>query len=192
MVGATARLIRAIAGVGAVVLSAGIEAAPAPAWVVDAACREGHPQGRYELRDGDGQLRVAGAFNDGRRAGSFIFWSGAGVRLAHIPFDDDARNGTLALWHDGPAGREPVRWLESVWHHGVRDGQTRSWFGDGRPRDESEYVEGRLAASRGWTDAGERLTDDVALERARADAATEDAYFSALDQIVRDHLPRCD
>ena len=42
--------------------------------VVDGACRDGLPNGRYELRRADGRLRVVGAFNHGRRTGSFIFW----------------------------------------------------------------------------------------------------------------------
>ena len=46
-------------------------------------CRDGQPHGRYELRDRRGKLRVAGAFNRGRRTGSFIFWTAAGSRCPH-------------------------------------------------------------------------------------------------------------
>src|SRR5207237_5726346 len=42
---------------------------------VHVACRDGAPHGAYELRASDGQLRVAGAFNRGKRTGSFIFWT---------------------------------------------------------------------------------------------------------------------
>src|SRR5436190_5953677 len=77
-------------------LAAGVAAAQSLPLVVDGGCREGLPHGRYELRTATGALRVAGAFNHGKRTGSFLFWSASGSRVAHLPYDDDARNGTLA------------------------------------------------------------------------------------------------
>src|SRR5678815_1478271 len=79
-------------------------------YVVDGACREGVAQGRYELRTSSGALRVTGAFNHGTRTGSFIFWEPSGALVAHIPYDEDARNGTLATWYEGAVkGAEPAR-----------------------------------------------------------------------------------
>ena len=195
MVGEAARLTRSagtLAPLAAAMLAAGVVAAPMPEWVVDANCRDGEPQGPYELRSGDGQLRVAGAFNAGRRTGSFIFWTAGGVRIAHIPYDDGERNGTVATWYAGAPGREPARHLESAWRHGRRDGLTRSWYADGHRRSETEYAAGRIVASTGWTDAGRRLSEAAARELARRDADAADAQYAELDALVGTHMPRCD
>jgi hypothetical protein len=167
-------------------------AATMATWVADGNCRDGRPQGPYELRTGQGQLRVAGAFNEGTRTGSFIFWSDAGVRIAHLPFDHGQLNGTVAIWYEAPAGGEPPRRFESTWRRGKRDGETRSWYRDGHPRVHTEYTAGRIVASAGWTDAGARLTDAAARELAQQDAAAVDALYTELDALVREHMPRCD
>lgn len=172
---------------------AAMAGADAPTWVVDGSCRDGQPHGRYELRNGDGALRVAGAFNYGKRTGSFIFWTAAGARVAHIPYEEDVRNGTLATWYDvRRAGGEPPRRFESVWRQGMRDGLTRTWYVDGRHRSETEYARGRQVASAGWTNAGTRLTERAARDLAERDAAAADAYYAELETLVRNHLPRCD
>ena len=59
----------------AVALLGGAAPADAQTLHATAACRDGLPHGAYELRSSDGRLRVAGAFNRGRRTGSFIFWT---------------------------------------------------------------------------------------------------------------------
>ena len=90
MVGANARLTLLAIACWAV---AGLAAAQSPAYVIDGGCRDGVPHGRYELRSSSGTLRIAGAFNRGKRTGSFIFWDGSGSRIAHIPYDDDVVRG---------------------------------------------------------------------------------------------------
>ena len=81
--------------------------------VVEGNCREGQPHGAYELRSPAGQVRVVGAFNKGRRTGSFLFWSSRGVRIAQLPYDDGALSGTLALWYtNGERTAEPAPKLE--------------------------------------------------------------------------------
>ena len=118
MVGSPPRLI-ACAVAAAAMLGLGPTAASAQALRIVASCRDGYPHGAYELRSASGELRVAGAFNRGKRTSSFLFWSGKGVRIAHIPFDEDERSGTLSLWYeDGPAGREPQQKLEAVFSGG--------------------------------------------------------------------------
>jgi hypothetical protein len=191
VVGEAARLIRATLFVAASLSAAGIAGAPAT-WIVDSNCRDGQPQGPYQLRSSDGQLRIAGAFNEGKRTGSFIFWTAEGVRAAHVPYDDDLRNGTVALWYEGPPGREPPRRFESVWHHGAREGATRAWYADGRRRSETDYAGGRIAGTIGWTDTGAAVTDAVAHEMAEHDAGVADAIYASLDALIRDHLPRCE
>jgi len=195
VVGEAARLrlpAGAMIPLAAAMLAAGAAAAPMSQWVVDAGCRDGTPQGPYQLRSAGGQLRVAGAFNAGRRTGSFIFWTAEGVRIAHIPYDDGERNGTVATWYAGAPGREPARRLESPWRHGRRDGLTRSWYADGRRRSETEYAAGRIVASAGWSDAGRRLSDAAARELALRDAEAADAQCAELDALVDGHLPRCE
>jgi hypothetical protein len=192
VVGEAARLIRATLVLAVSSLAAAIAAAAPQTWSVEGTCRDGQPQGPYELRSGDGQLRVAGAFNEGRRTGSFIFWAEDGARAAHVPYDNGVRNGTLALWYPGPPGREPARRFESVWHHGSRDGEMRSWYADGQRRSDADYAAGRLVSAIGWTDTGARLGDAAARELAEHEAASADAIYGELDTLIRDHLPRCD
>ena len=192
MVGEAARLIRAMSFSAASLLAAGVAGAPSPAWIVDGNCRDGQVQGPYQLRGSDGQLRIAGAFNEGRRTGSFIFWTANGVRAAHIPYDNGVRNGTVAIWYEGPPGREPARRFESVWHHGARDGPTRAWYADGHRRSETEYADGHIVRTIGWTDEGELASDTAARAMAEHDEAAIDAIYAALDALIRDHLPKCE
>ena len=190
MVGQVARLTPFLFALSVV---SGIASAQQPTWIVDGSCRDGEPHGRYELRSGNGTLRVVGAFNHGKRTGSFIFWTVSGSRAAHIPYDDDLRNGTLATWHETRlVASEPPRRFESMWRHGARDGLTRSWYSDGHRRLETEYARGRQAASIGWTAAGARLSERAAGEIAERDALLADAYYAELEALVRNHLPRCD
>jgi hypothetical protein len=194
MVGEAARLTRSRAALAFLVAltTTAFAAASRAAWDIEATCRDGRAQGPYQLRSGDGQLRVAGAFNEGKRTGSFIFWATNGVRAAHIPYDEDARNGTIATWYPGVPGREPARHFESTWRRDAREGITRSWYADGRHRAETEYAQGRIVASVGWSDSGERLSDAAAREVAQRDADALDALYADLDALIREHLPRCD
>jgi hypothetical protein len=192
VVGEAARLIRATLLIAASLMATGIAGAQSPTWTVDGNCRDGRPHGPYQLRSGSGQLRIAGAFNEGKRTGSFIFWTADGVRAAHVPYDDDLRNGTVALWYEGPPGREPPPRFESVWHHGTRDGATRSWYTNGRRRSETDYAGGRIAGTIGWTDTGAPVTDAVAHEMAGHDAGVADAIYASLDALIRDHSPHCE
>ena len=191
MVGKNAQLTLSVA---MFVLGAGaVAAAPAESYVVDGACREGVAQGRYELRTSSGALRVVGAFNHGRRTGSFIFWEPSGARVAHIPYDDDARNGTLATWHEGAAaGAEPSRRQESTWRRGARDGPMRTWFRDGHRRSEADFAHGTLVRATAWSNAGTKLTGRAAREVVERDAAAADVFSTDLEALVRTHLPRCD
>jgi hypothetical protein len=191
MVGASAGLTARLAAL--VALFAGTAFAQAPEWRVDGSCRDGRPHGRYELRNAAGALRVAGAFNHGKRTASFIFWTDDGVRIAHIPYDEDARNGTLATWYDARrAGADGARRFESSFRHGVRDGLTRTWYRSGHRRLEAEYDHGRLVRAAAWRDAGTPLDDRAAREVAQRDAAAGDADYARLEALVRQHTPRCE
>lgn len=188
MVGAAALAFGALA---ALAFAAQLAAA-AGGWTVNGTCREGRPQGPYQLRGDNGQLRVSGAFNDGTRTGSFIFWRENGVREAHVPYDDRGlRNGTVATWYEGPPGREPPRHLESAWRHGRRDGETRTWYPDGHRRSQTLYAEGRIASSVGWTDAGEALSQVAARELAERDERAADAEYASHDALIEQHMARC-
>jgi len=174
-------------------LAAGVAAAQSPAYVVDGSCRDGLPHGRYELRSSSGELRVAGAFNRGKRTGSFIFWDDAGSRIAHIPYDDDVRSGTLATWYEARTRAvEPARRDESSWRRGSREGVTRTWYRDGHRRTEAEFERGTVVTSVGWADAGARLSDRAARNAVERDAATADGQYVELEALVRTHLPHCD
>ena len=93
---------------------------------------------------------ILGAFAKGRRTGTFLFWASTGARIAVIPYDDDAKVGTVALWYAPatPQG-EPRRKLESAYAAGVRHGLTRSWHANGARRAEYLYERGNLATAAG-------------------------------------------
>jgi len=189
MVGA-ARVGHAVFAIAAAALVSGALAAPADL-VTKAGCREGRAQGPYELRYGAGQLRIAGAFNEGTRTGSFIFWRGNGVREAHVPYDNGLRNGTVATWYEGAPDREPPRHIESEWRRGVREGTTRTWYLDGHPRSQTEYAKGAIVSSSAWSDAGERLAEDAARALAESDEQAADAAYAGLNDLIASHMPNC-
>ena len=76
----------------------------------------------------DGRLRVVGAFAHGRKTGTFIFWNSSGARVAVIPYQDDDKAGTVALWYTVPgARRELQRKLEAPYVENKLHGIKRSW-----------------------------------------------------------------
>jgi antitoxin component YwqK of YwqJK toxin-antitoxin module len=160
---------------------------------VHAACRDGAAQGAYELRAADGQLRVAGAFNRGKRTGSFIFWSSNGVRVAHVPYDEDQLSGTLSLWfvQAHPRG-DPAPKLQAAFAAGHRNGVSRSWYPSGQPRAIYRYEMDVLAEVRAWSAAGAPLSDSDARELALRDRDEDEKYYASLDAIVLAHRPVCD
>ena len=190
MAGQAPRLTALLFALGA--LSGPCATAQPAQWLVDGSCRDGVPHGRYELRNGTGALRVAGAFSYGKRTGSFIFWTPSGARTAHIPYDDDARNGTIAAWYEGRRGDEPARHFESSWRRGIREGLTRTWYPDGHRRSEVEYVRGQVTKVSAWNDGGQALAESDARAIADEDAKDADAAYEALENLVAQHLPRCE
>ena len=176
----------------AAVPAAAAAAGPDPGFRGGGQCREGAAQGGYTLRAGDGRLRVQGAFSQGQRVGSFIFWSATGVRLAHLPFDTDELNGTVSLWYpEARPGSEPPRRMTAGYRAGRRHGLTRSWYPGGRLRAEFEYADGSLVSARAWTEAGRAYDDDHARELAERDAAGDVEYLDTLLALVRRHMPDC-
>jgi hypothetical protein len=186
-----AQALRGVA-VAALLAVAGA-AAGAPEFVVEGSCRDGQPHGAYEARMANGQVRIVGAFNRGKRTGSFMFWSSAGVRIAQLPYADDALSGTVALWYADAKRRDDARpKLEATYVHGRMSGLQRSWYPNGRPRAEYRYEQGTLAAARVFGESGQPLAEAVARAQAVRDRAEDEKFFAALDAIVRANLPRCD
>jgi hypothetical protein len=177
--------------VAALMLFAGT-AASQP-YAVEGSCRDGQPHGNYELRDASGAVRVVGAFNRGKRTGSFLFWSSTGARIAQLPFDDDVLSGTLALWWPAPAkGAEQRPRLEATYAHGKLSGGKRSWYANGKLRAEFRYEQGALAAARAASESGRPLSDAEARALAARDAASDESLYASLLDTVTQHLPRCD
>ena len=161
----------------------------------DGYCRDGLPHGAYELRGATGQLRATGAFAKGRRTGSFLFWSSTGARIAQLPFDDDRLSGTLALWYlPAPSDRngDGRPRLEAAYVDGKLSGMKRSWYPDGRLRAEFRYERGVLLDARAFSATGARLTNDEAAALAARDAGSDDAYLASLEAMVRSHPPPCE
>lgn len=187
MVGAAARLTLALA------LAAHAAAAVAETYAVRGSCREGYVHGVYELRGNDGRLRVQGAFNRGARTSSFLYWTGNGIRVAHVPYDDGAISGTVALWYAQTLpGREARQKLEAAYAKGERHGATRSWFPNGRPRGEYGYERGTLVVAKAWNAFGVPLAESVARSQAVKDADEDARYYASLDAIVDANLPACE
>jgi hypothetical protein len=167
-------------------------AAPADRLVASGGCRDGQPNGTYELRSADGRMRVVGAFAKGRRTGTFLFWTSAGDRVALIPYDHDTKTGTVALWHEAGLQRgEPRRRLESAYSEGVRNGATRSWYANGKPRAEYRYERGELAAAEAWSESGAPLPESAARRMAEQDRATDAEVYAAYEHTIAQHLPHC-
>jgi antitoxin component YwqK of YwqJK toxin-antitoxin module len=179
------------AGVGALLLFAATAAAQP--YAVEGSCREGQPHGNYELRDAAGAVRVVGAFNRGKRTGSFLFWSSTGARIALLPFEDDTLQGTLALWWPAAGkGAEARPKLEATYVHGKLSGTKRSWYANGKPRAEFRYEQGNLTAARAASESGRPLPEAEARALAARDAASDEALYASLLAIVTQHLPRCE
>jgi hypothetical protein len=160
---------------------------------VEGNCRDGQPHGNYELRDGTGAVRAVGAFNRGKRTGSFLFWASNGTRVAQLPFEDDLLSGTAALWWAGPArDGEPRIKLEAHYTRGRLSGTKRSWHPNGRLRAEFRYDQGTLTAARAMSESGKPLPESEARALAARDFTQDDALYASLTNLVNTHLPRCE
>jgi hypothetical protein len=190
VVGGAPRLSR----LGFVACACLLGAAPAlaQAYVVSH-CRGSVPNGGYELHYADGRLRIAGAFSQGHKTGTFIFWTAAGARIAVIPYDEDRKSGTVALWYTAPDGRaEAGRKLEAPYADDHLHGVVRSWHANGSPRGEYRYERGTLIGARAWSASGASLSDAEAQSLATSDAESNDKLYASLLAVVRDNLPACD
>ena len=155
-------------------------------------CRDGVPHGNYELRDANGNLRAIGAFNRGKRTGSFIFWSSDGVRIAHLPFDEDVLSGTLATWYTGKSANDPQRKVEAAYSNGKLNGGKRSWYPNGRVRAEYRYERGELREASATDPSGKALDAAEARSLAQQDSTADSAFIASLLAIVAANPPRCE
>ncbi len=188
MIVAFSGLIRTALGVGAFA-----HVALAQPYVVDGQCRSGVPNGPYELRMPDGGLRVVGAFAQGRMTGTFIFWAAGGARTAVLPLDNDARNGTLALWYTTPQNRrEAGHKLEAPYVDDRLHGIKRSWYANGVQRGEYRYEHGVLVEAHAWTEAGSPLPEADARSLASGDMDADEQDYASLLAMVRDNQPVCE
>jgi hypothetical protein len=165
--------------------------AGAQTFAVQGGCRDGVPHGAWQAKDATGHLRVLGAFNRGRRTGSFIFWDANGARIAHLPYEEDARNGTLALWHARGAGVEGPQRLEAAYAAGRLNGVVRAWDSSGRLRGEYRYAAGALADAKAWDPRGRELAPQEARAQAAKDAVANESYLQTLESLVARHARPC-
>jgi hypothetical protein len=161
--------------------------------VAEGACRDGEPNGAYTLRAADGRLRVAGAFARGHRTGTFVFWSERGSRVAVVPYDDDRKTGTVAVWYPPPApNADAPRKSEAAYVDDRLHGDKRSWYGSGKPRAWLRYERGQLVEARAWNAAGSPLPEAAARVQAARDAATDESFYATLEALVAEHRPKCE
>ena len=157
------------------------------------ACRDGVPNGAYELFQADGRLRAVGAFAQGRKTGTFIFWTSDGARIGVIPYGDDVRNGTIALWYTARGnGRELRPKSEAPYVDNRPHGIKRSWYRTGKPELEVRYERGSLQEVRAWSETGLLLAEDDARSLAAHELSTDEALYATLDALVREQRPKCD
>lgn len=157
------------------------------------ACRDGVPNGAYELYQADGRLLAVGAFAQGRKTGTFIFWTGDGARIGVIPYSDDVRSGTVALWYTTRGSSRELRpKSEATYVDSKPHGVKRSWYRSGRPELEARYERGGLQEVQAWTETGLPLRDAEARSLAARELSGDEGLYAALDALVRDHRPRCD
>jgi hypothetical protein len=175
----------------AAILLALASAASAQGLRVEGSCRDGYPHGSYELRDANGMVRAVGAFNRGKRTGSFLFWSAGGARLAQLPYDDDELSGNVAVWYPPVRGAEQRQKLEAAYARGRLSGAKRSWHANGRERTQLRYADGELVEARAFADTGKPLPDADARTLAVRDQAVDARFIHSLAALVREHLPRC-
>jgi antitoxin component YwqK of YwqJK toxin-antitoxin module len=169
------------------------QVAAAQTYVVSGSCRDGAPNGAYELRMADGRLRVVGAFAKGRRTGTFLFWDASGARIAEIPYENDLKTGTVALWYDPAKARaDPPRKLEAAYVVGTLHGIKRSWHPNGNPRTEFRYERGVLVEARAWVESGAPLSESEARAIAARDLGTDDGSYATLEALVAEYPPRCE
>jgi hypothetical protein len=182
------RLLAAVAGA----LCMGGPTADAATLAVSGSCRDGMANGAFEARQADGRLRVTGAFAKGRRSGTFVFWNEAGERIAVVPYEDDAKVGTVAAWYE-PAGggMAHVRRLEAPYAANVPQGTRRTWHANGNPRTEVRYERGAIVAAKAWAASGEPLSAAEAQALARRELAADDAFLAALEALVDGERPQC-
>jgi hypothetical protein len=163
-----------------------------PSLVVSGACRDGVPNGAYEVRDRAGKTRVVGAFAKGRRTGTFIFWSRAGVRVAVVPYEGDAMTGTVALWHPPRDPRaDATRKLEAPYTEGQRHGVTRAWHDNGRARAVVRYERGSIVEVQAWRRDGRPMSEAEARALAQRDERAAAQTFATLERVIADHSPSC-
>jgi len=168
-------------------------AAALETFAAEGACRDGEPNGAYTLRAGDGRLRVAGAFAKGRRTGTFIFWAERGARIALIPYDNERKSGTVALWYASTApGADARRKSEAAYVDDRLHGEKRSWHPNGNPRTDLRYERGELVSARAWTASGVALPEAEAREMAARDVVTDEQFYATLEALVAEHRPVCE
>jgi len=183
-------LLRAVVAACVVSASAAAPAQPGgSSLVTHGGCRDGVANGGFEVRSPAGRLRVAGAFHEGRRTGTFIFWTAGGERIAVVPFDNDVRNGTIALWHD-VAGH--ARRLEAPYVRGVAHGMHRGWQRNGSRLFEVEYDHDRVASVIAWSASGKPLAEAEARRIVAEARRRDEAVLAGLETMIAQHRPVCD
>ncbi len=188
--GALAKRAACIAVAAAALFASG---AAAETFVVHCGCRDGAPNGLYELRMPNGRLRIVGALAKGRRTGTFIFWAANGARIALIPYDDDVKVGTVAVWYEPALAKaDPPRKSETTYVAGVLHGIKRSWHPNGNPRTEFRYAHGALVEARAWKESGAPLSDAEARALADRDVANDERFYATLEATIADNVPRCE
>jgi antitoxin component YwqK of YwqJK toxin-antitoxin module len=167
--------------------------ASAQGLVANGGCRDAEPNGAYELRMPDGRLRVAGAFAKGKRTGTYVFWAENGARVAVIPYDNERKAGTIAVWFPPAApSADARRKSESAYVDDRLHGVKRSWHPNGNPRTDLRYERGELVEARAWAEDGPPLVETEARAIAMRDLATDEQFYATLETYVADHRPKCD
>ena len=141
-----------------------------------------------------GACAILGAFAKGRRTGTFLFWASTGARIAVIPYDDDAKVGTVALWYRAghSAGRAAPQ---------ARGGATRPACATASPgrgtrtagSERSIFTNAEAStAAQAWNEAGAPLAEPEARRRRGARCRDGCGILREPRADDRRERPRCD
>ena len=107
----------------------------------------GNPK-RVETHDGEKAMRVVESYDLGQ-----VRHEGAYVRCAgYRGWCEDGLH--VEYFEDGK------REAETTWREGKRVGRSKTWFANGKPRSEDEYVDDKLVKRRAWDEQGALVADE--------------------------------
>ncbi|HEY5738488.1 MAG TPA: hypothetical protein VIW27_02125 [Gammaproteobacteria bacterium] len=158
---------------------------------VAAECRNGVPEGKYQIESAQGRVRVKGSFVDGLRDGEFVFYTANGDRMIVLPYTRGLLNGAVKAWHVGAGdANSPLKLLSDI-KDGFIKGRHRTWYENGKPRSDFVIEDGEITAGETWNPDGTVLEIKDRAQFLSAEIQSDFAYYERLEQVMDAHPPTC-